>query len=323
MKSIQPGANYNDQLNYKLLTENLLRFMQLFGSFTVNLKTLKITKTLLIFNFLTLFVSIYHMYISPEVFLKIKCKLQEFNYEGSTYQFILGVLFPLVVDATAILSKITVYRMSIFLNTFYNYLYLSDMYINFNKTLENNKNLDKNNNSTFNEEVRRNWWYTNDTKPNNTWNKKGNVSNFNKSITDDTNNRPSSSSRIDIRSDSVVICLFKDHYNKICNYVIVIFICLVLPVNIMRVYELLINTSVNIGETCFIVFMYWENYFIGSIELQFVIICYSIYLRYFEINIMLENVLENHHKPMLELLAGGEIKVRIVNDIVIDNLGKL
>lgn len=129
--------NYNQELNYQIFSKPLLRLTQIFGSFIINVQSLKRVNKLLIYNnYLTLCIAIYHVCVTPSVFSDLKYnKLKEFNYKETTYHRVVRVLFPIIVDTTAVLSKITVYRMKIYLNTLYNYLYFSDMYINFNKSL--------------------------------------------------------------------------------------------------------------------------------------------------------------------------------------------
>lgn len=119
-----------------------------------------------------------------------------------------------------------------------------------------------------------------------------------------------------------IMCLFKRHHSKVSKYAVCILIGLILPANLVRLSEFLNNVKVSKGEIFFMLFMYWENFFVASLELQFVLICYSIYLRFFEINIMLENIYNNSNRPLLEFIVGGGMKYHIVDDLFIDNLGK-
>lgn len=131
---------YNDKLNYKLLNNNLLRFTRFLGSFIIDIKSFKIIKYQVMYNFLTFVIIMFHIYVTPDVFISLKYKMEEFNYKNTTFHNVMRVIFPILVDMIAMLSKITVYRMTIFLNSFYNYLFLSDMYINLNKSMANDHN---------------------------------------------------------------------------------------------------------------------------------------------------------------------------------------
>lgn len=97
-------------------------------------------------------------------------------------------------------------------------------------------------------------------------------------------------------------------------------IFLILPANIMRIWELIHTPKVTWGDLLYTGFMYWENFFVATIELQFVIISYSIYLRFLEINIILDNISCNHYdKPMF---GDGDVELHITKDIVLGNLGE-
>ncbi|KAI5747066.1 hypothetical protein M8J77_010717 [Diaphorina citri] len=312
MKSINSSVDYNEKLNYTLFTKHLIMFTQLFGSFIMNIKSLKIIKTQLVYNYLTLGLMLFHSYITPRVFISIIYKIDEFSrfsYKDTIYHAVLRVLFPIVVDITAMLSKITVYRMKIYLNTLYNYLYLSDMYINFNKSLPNADNGKPDGGADV--LGRKNgWWHSYEKF------RKYNFNRRNKITPDD---HSSTNSRTN-QADDNVISLFRNHHSQISSYAIVALVCLILPANVMRISELIVNSEVSLSEILYFCFMYWENFFVASVELQFFMVCYSIYLRFFEINIMLDNIYNDYHTPMFEHLAGGKIEFHITDDIVIDNV---
>lgn len=124
-----------------------------------------------------------------------------------------------------------------------------------------------------------------------------------------------------IEEDDTEMVLFKQHYSKVSKYAVCIILCLALPSNIVRLLEFSSNPEVNFVEISFMFIMYWEQFFIASLEIQFTVICYSIYLRFFEINIMLENIYNNFNRPFHEFLVGGVMEYHVLNDIA-DNLGK-
>lgn len=155
----QTPVHSYEKLNYKLLTKNMLYFSQLLGTFIVNIETLRIIKSQLIYNCFTLCITMYHIYLTPDLFVNMHIKLGEFNSNQNMFHSILANSFAIIVDVTAMLSKITVYRMKIYLSNFYDYLYLSDMYINFNKVVAKVNKIDnrKQNHEVSEEQVRYNY----------------------------------------------------------------------------------------------------------------------------------------------------------------------
>ncbi|KAL1460689.1 hypothetical protein WDU94_012647 [Cyamophila willieti] len=109
------------------------------------------------------------------------------------------------------------------------------------------------------------------------------------------------------------------HHSKTSSFSVFVLICLILPANVIRLSELNAHADITKFDIFYISFMYWETFYVATLELQFVIICYSIYLRFFEINVMLENIYNDYQKPMFDKIV-GQVNFHVTKNLVIQDL---